>query len=202
MESMSTVNLIILGLLLDKPMSAYDMAQIVDSWIMRKLLKISAPTVYKNLKVLYKETYITAESVKDGEMPEKKIYSVTEAGRAYFLKLMEYYSGNLNDFYLDFNMFLVNLDKVDKQAGLLMLHNLEKQINQARAWIVQHEQDMKAAEVFFAGRMLAKQYRMVLSTLRDWIEEVIVEYSNTSDLGRHPFGVQMNSHEPRVHKGK
>jgi DNA-binding PadR family transcriptional regulator len=192
MESMSTVNLIILGLLHDKPMSAYEMAQIVGSWVMKKLLKISAPTVYKNLKALHKASYLAMKTVREGEMPEKKIYSVTKSGRSHFLKLMEHYSGNLNDFYLDFNMFLVNLDKVDKKTGLQMLKNLQTQINQTRAWIVQHEQEMKAANVFFAGRMLAKQYRMILSTLRDWIEEVITEYRHTKDLGKHPFGSQMS----------
>ncbi|MBI5416953.1 PadR family transcriptional regulator [Candidatus Poribacteria bacterium] len=187
MENMSTVNLIILGLLQDKSMSAYEMAQIVDSWVMRKLLKISSPTVYKNLKALYKEKYLAAETVKEGEMPEKKIYSVTKTGRAYFIKLMEYYSSNLNDFYFDFNMFLVNLDKVDKPTGLKMLENLQKQINQARNWIVQHEQENKANNIPFAGRMLVKQYRMVLSTLRDWIEEAIFEYRQTTDLGKNIF---------------
>lgn len=192
MKGMSTVNLIILGLLQDKAMSAYEMAQIVDTWIMGKLLKISPPTVYKNLKALHKASYLTLETVREGEMPEKKIYSVTETGRAHFLKLMEHYSSNLSDFYLDFNTFLVNLDKVDKQIGLQMLENLQTQINHARAWIVQHEQEMKTAGVFFAGRMLAKQYRMVLSTLRDWIEEVIAEYEQTTDLGKHAFGLQLS----------
>lgn len=192
MENMSTINLIILGLLLEKPMSAYEMAQLVDSWLMRKLLKISSPAVYKNLKVLYKKSYLTAKAVKEGEMAEKKIYSITETGRAYFFELMEYYSGNLTDFFFDFNMFLMNLDKVDKKTGLQMLENLQKQINQARSWIVQHELEMKNTHVFFTGRMLVKQYRMILSTLRDWIEEVINEYRQTKDLGKNTFGQMIN----------
>ncbi len=172
---MSTINLMLLGLLLDKSMSAYEIAQILDSHIGR-LIKISAPAVYKNIKKLHKDGYCTVEVVKEGEMPEKKIYSITEEGKTYFFELMRYYSENLKDHYFDFNAFLIHLDKVDKQSGLKMLENLEKQFCDAYTWMTQHEEEAIAAGVTFSQRIIIKQYRMIFSTFVEWSKEVVEEY--------------------------
>ena len=177
----------ILGLLSDKPMSAYDMANLLETQVVGRLVKISTPTVYKNIKKLYQNGYLTAEVVKEGEMPEKKIYTVTEEGYAHFLKLMEHFSGHFSDLYFDSNSFLSNIDKVDKETGLKMLENLKIQLCNARDWIVDHEREAKANNVFFAGRAIIKQYRMVLNALVEWIHEVIEEYTQTEELGRYSF---------------
>ncbi len=183
---MSAVNLLIMGLLMGRPLSAYDIAQIVETHVGR-LVKISAPAVYKNIKELHRCGYLEVEKTRKGEMPEKKIYTVTEDGRAHFLKLMDYFSSHLSDFYFDFNAFLTNLDKVDKKTGLKMLENLRDQFYQMKTWIVNHEQEARARNVPFAGRVIIKQYRMIAYTLIAWIEEVIEEYRQAKDLGRHAF---------------
>ncbi len=185
MEMMSTVNLLILGLLLDKPMSAYEMAQLVETQIIGRLVKVSAPAIYKNIKRLHEDGYCTVETVKEGEMPEKKIYSVTETGKAYFLKLLGYYATNLQDISFDFNVFLLNLNKVDKQTGLAMLEQAKTKLAQIKDWVLQHEQEARARNVFFAGRAIIKQYRMIITTLINWLEEVIAEYRNEGELGTY-----------------
>src|SRR4030042_826041 len=126
-EKLSIVNLLIMGLLIDRPMSAYEIVRIIETQIIGRLVKVSAPAVYKNIKELHQAGYLEAERKKTGETPDKKVYSVTEAGKAYFLKLMEHYSSSLSNYYSDFNVFLINLDKVDKQTGVRMLENLRDQ---------------------------------------------------------------------------
>ena len=51
-SKMSPVNLLIMGLLMDRSLSAYDLAQIVETQIFGRLVKISSPAVYKNVKEL------------------------------------------------------------------------------------------------------------------------------------------------------
>lgn len=183
---MSAVNLLIMGLLIDRPLSAYDIAQMVETHHIGRLVKISAPAVYKNIKELHRTGYLEVEKTRAGEMPEKKIYTVTESGRAHFLKLMDYFSSHLSNYYFDFNTFLANIDKVDRQTGLRMLENLRDQFYQMKTWIVNHEQEARAKDVFFAGRAIIKQYRMMAYTLIAWIEEVIEEYRRNGDLlGKH-----------------
>ncbi len=184
MEKMSAANLIILGLLLNKPMSAYEIAQIIETQVIGMLIKISSPTVYKNIKILHKEGCLTAEVVKEGEMPEKKVYTVTEEGKAYFFKLMEYYSLHFQRPVYEFNALLMNIDKVDKETGLKMLENIKEHFCRAKTWIVQHEQEADK-KMFFAGRAIVKQYRMLFTTLVDWIEETIEEYRQEKEPGKY-----------------
>jgi len=184
---MSSVNLLIMGLLMDRPQSAYDIAQIVETQVVGRLVKISTPAIYKNIKQLHKAGYLEVEKVRSGEMPEKKIYTVTEGGQRYFLTLMEFFSGHFTNFYFDFNTFLINLEKVDRVSGLKMLEGLRDQFYEMKAWIVRHEQEARAKNIFFAGRAIIKQYRMMAYTLIAWIEEVIEEYRLTEDLGKYQF---------------
>lgn len=184
---MSTVNLLIMGLLLDRPQSAYDIAQVVETQIVGRLVKISTPAIYKNIKQLQKAGFLEVEKVRSGEMPEKKIYTVTESGRAYFLALMEYFSKEFSNVYFDFNAFLINLDKVTKNQGLKMLEELRDQFYEMKSWIVRHEQEARAKNIFFAGRAIIKQYRMMAYMLIAWVEEVIEEYRLTEDPGKYRF---------------
>jgi DNA-binding PadR family transcriptional regulator len=185
MEKPSPINLWIMGLLMDHPRSAYDIARLVETDIIGRLLKVSVPAVYKNIKDLKRVGHLEMEKTRTGEMPEKKVYSVTETGKKYFLGLMEYYSANVLDFYFEFNTFLANIDKVDKESGLKMLSTLRDQFYRTKGWIVDHEQEARTRNVHFAGRAIIKQYRMILYTLIAWIEEVIDEYRGTDEVASH-----------------
>lgn len=172
---MSTIDLIILGILMDKPMNAFELARLIDEKQIGKFLKISKPAIYKSCKRLFKSGYLDGERVREGEMPEKVIYSVNKKGRGRFNKLMEHFSGNLTPFYLEFNTFLWNIDKIEKTKALKMLHDLRTQLHHLKDWIVKHEKETKSG-VPFAGRMIIKQYRMMIHTLVIWIKETIAEY--------------------------
>ncbi len=182
---MSPVNLWIMGLLIERPLSAYDIARILETDIIGNLLKVSVPAVYKNVKELHRAGYLDVERTRTGEMPEKKVYSVTESGKEYFLRLMEYFSGNVSAFYFEFNTFLANIDKVDKETGMKMLENLRDQLYGMKTGVVAHEQEARERNVDFAGRAIIKQYRMVIYALIAWIEEVIEEGRHEEVLGGH-----------------
>ena len=185
MEKFSAANLIILGLLMEKPMSAYEMAHIIDSQVIGRLIKISSPTVYKNIKSLYNKGCLTAETIRQGEQPEKKIYSVAEKGKDHFLQLMAYYSEKLTPHFFESNAFLLNIDKLDKRRGLKMLQNLKNQIEEAQGWIKRHEREANEKGIFFAGLAIIKQYRMILDSLAKWIDEVIEDYRKTKNPGAY-----------------
>ncbi|MDA8123826.1 MAG: PadR family transcriptional regulator [Deltaproteobacteria bacterium] len=189
MEKLSAVNLWIMGLLISRPLSAYDIAKILETDIIGRLLKASVPAVYKNIKELHKAGYLDVERTRASEMPEKKVYSVTDAGKTYFLRLMDYFSGNLSPHYFEFNTFLANIDKVDKKTAMTMLENLRDQFCTMKTWIVAHEQEALERNVDFAGRAIIKQYRMIMQTLIAWIEEVIEE-------GRHRDVLSGDGHLP------
>ena len=179
---MSTIDLIILGILLENPMNAFELTRLVDNKEIGKLLKISEPAIYKCCKRLFKAGYVDGEKVREGEMPEKVIYSVNQKGQGRFYELMEHFSGKLNPFFFEFNSFLWNIDNVEKTKALEMLKNLRDQLLALKNWIIQHEKETPSSSGF-AIRMIHKQYRMMLTTLAIWIEETINDYKSEHNIG-------------------
>jgi len=176
---MSTIDLILLGILLDKKMNAYELANFIDDRGIDKLVKISMPAVYKNCKRLCQSGYLNGQRVREGEMPEKLVYSINKKGKGHFYDLMKYYSSNFHHdptpFFLDFNSFLWNIEKLEMSEAIEMLENLQFQLLGGKKWILQHEKEAQSSEPF-SSRMIIKQYRMMIATLVIWVGEAIKDY--------------------------
>ncbi len=198
MAKMSSANLIVLGLLLDKPMSAYKIAQIIENQVIGQMVKISSPTVYKNIKLLEKEGYLSMERVKEGEMPEKKVYTVTEEGKGYFFTLMEHYSRHFERPVYEYDAFLVNLDKVDKATGLKQLQNMREHFYVTKQWIYQHYEEAQKSAVFFAGKAIIKRYKMMFAMLTEWIDDTIDEYQHVKEMGKYSTEDRASKQKPEI----
>ena len=111
---MATIDLIVLGILKKEPMSAYDIQKLIEYRKISKWVKISTPSIYKKAIQLEEKGLIRGEIVKEGKMPEKAIYSLTEAGEAEFERLMFEISAKPINIFLDFNAVIVNLDFLQK----------------------------------------------------------------------------------------
>ncbi|MFA5902351.1 MAG: PadR family transcriptional regulator [Desulfobacula sp.] len=172
---MSTIDLIILGILLNNPLNAFELTRFMDTYHIGRLVKISKPAVYKCCKRLFQSGFLDGETVREGEMPEKVIYSVNEKGRGRFYELMEHFSSNLNPFYFEFNSFIYHLDKMPKHEALKMLENFKTQLSDIRKWVLLHEKE-QSAKRSFASKSIVKQYRMMIVTLGIWIDETIEDF--------------------------
>ena len=114
---MATIDLIVLGILKKEPMSAYDIQKLVEYRNISKWVKISTPSIYKKAIQLEEKGLIRGEIVKEGKMPEKVIYSLTDAGEAEFERLMFEISEKPINIFLDFNAVIVNLDSLPPPSG-------------------------------------------------------------------------------------
>lgn len=171
----SVIDLVVLGILLDEPMNAYRLAEFVDQRQLGRLVKISRPAIYKSCRRLLRAHCLTGKAVRETEAPEKIVYSVIKAGKQRFQDLMRHFSHRLNPFHFEFNSFIWNLYHVDKAEGMNMLTALRKEMTEMRDWLAVHEK-RDLLQAGFGARMVVKQYRMVLGTLVQWIEETIDEY--------------------------
>ncbi|MES0489852.1 MAG: PadR family transcriptional regulator [Leptospirales bacterium] len=173
-KTMSTIDLIVLGILQKKQMNAYEITHFIDEMNINRLIKISSPAVYKVCKRLYKSEFLNGKTIRDGENPEKIVYSVNAKGKTHFYNLMHHFSSQIQPFFFDFNTFLWNIDQLEPQKSSEMLGNLQVQLRQLRDWVVSHEKEVSRAP--FAIRMIVKQYRMTLNTLVKWITEVVQDF--------------------------
>lgn len=85
---MATIDLIVLGMLKKEELSAYDIQKLVEYRNISKWVKISTPSIYKKVIQLEQKGLISSRTEKEGNMPEKAVYSLTENGEIEFEKLM------------------------------------------------------------------------------------------------------------------
>ncbi len=171
---MSSVNLVILGLLKKKNMSAYEMKKFIEQIRLQKWMKIGVPTIFQNMKKLAQKGCLSTETIKQGNMPEKVIYSITDSGKEYFAELMEKFSKNPSKIYFDFNAFLINLHLIDKEQGLEMLSNLKQFFHQSKHDL-QQDIDLLTG-VSIGGKAIMDQYDILFKGLIFWVDNLIDEY--------------------------
>ena len=85
---MAAIDLIVLGMLHKDSMSAYDLQKLVEYRNISKWVKISTPSIYKKVLQLEEKGLVTSHIEKEGKMPEKAVYALTDAGIDEFERLM------------------------------------------------------------------------------------------------------------------
>ena len=171
---MSSINLIILGFLKKKPMSAYEITRHFEFKRMQKWVKVGSPTIFQNIKKLAVKNLLVGKTIKDTEMPEKVIYSLTEAGEEYFLELMDQFSAKPGKIVFDFNTFVANLGQVDKETALQMLNNLKMSFMASHIDVTNDYQELSDLPV--EGVAIMKLYRTIFNDLIKWVDDLILHY--------------------------
>lgn len=171
---MSSINLMILGLMQNRPWSPYEVIQFVESQSIKYWIKISAPAIYRNMREMAKKGYIVGKPVKKGNMPEKTVYSITDEGKAYFLELMDQFSSRPKIIHFDYSAFIAHLDMVDRPTGLRMLKNLKKKFHRERERL---NPFLSSLENYPLGaRATITHFQVVFDALIQWIEGLIEEF--------------------------
>lgn len=175
---MSTIDLMLLGVLVQKPMNAYEVKKEMENRSIQNWIKISSPSIYKNFLKLYKEGYIDGKVVREGEMPEKTIYSINDKGRKYFRRLMQQYSENPGKVYLDFCAFIANLQSTDAETGLKMIDQLRKSLAVKRD-SVKDQFTAEHKDSFYATAII-ELYSQMYELFCNWIEKFRKGYMEKS----------------------
>jgi DNA-binding PadR family transcriptional regulator len=168
--------LLLLGFLVERQMSAYEL----DKWIagcnLQEMVRISSPAVYKNLIKLHEQGFLSAEVVKESEMPEKTVYSITDDGHRHFLALMDDVAQKQNKLHFEFNTVVLNLDKVDKDRGLQLLEEIGTQLEARQAYL--ESQAETYAFIPLEARGIISQLHLVNEALIRWLDDFTVQYRN------------------------
>ena len=170
---MATIDLIVLGMLKKEPMSAYDIQKLVEYRNISKWVKISTPSIYKKAIQLEEKGLIRGEVVKEGKMPEKAIYSLTEAGESEFERLMFEISSKPINIFLDFNAVIVNLDSLPAEKQRTCLAEIQENIDTLKAYL---EQNIKEKEhepsIPATGMAVLHQQYVLAEAIQTWINSL------------------------------
>ena len=170
---MATIDLIVLGMLKKEPMSAYDIQKLVEYRNISKWVKISTPSIYKKTVQLEKKGFVKGSIVKEGKMPEKVIYSLTDAGQEEFEKLMLEIAAKPIRIFLDFNAVIVNLDSLSSENRKLCIDSIEENIKELKSYLEQniHEKE-NLPEIPATGMAVLRQQFVLAEAIEKWIDWV------------------------------
>jgi DNA-binding PadR family transcriptional regulator len=171
---MSTIDLMLLGVLSRKSINAYEMKKEMENRQIKYWVKISGTSVYKNLVKLHKQGYLDGKMVREGEMPEKTIYTINAKGREYFMQLMEKYSKEPGVLYVDFSAFIANLSYVDYETGLKMIEDLQSSLAQKQECI-KKKFELEDEQCFY-GISTMEIHLQACNTFCNWAEEFKKKY--------------------------
>ena len=167
---MATIDLIVLGILKKESMSAYDIQKLVEYRNISKWVKISTPSIYKKVIQLEEKGYITSTQVKEGKMPEKAVYTLTDSGKSQFEKLMIEISLKPIHIFLDFNAVIVNLDSLSRENQKVCLANIEDNIKTLKSYLEENESLKKnAPEIPETGMAVLEQQLILIQAIETWI---------------------------------
>ena len=79
----------LLGLINQRPLNPYEIIKQLQIMNVHRWYNIANSTVYATLKVLEKKEYIYGSVEKDGNMPDKTIYSLTDKGKQEFVATLQ-----------------------------------------------------------------------------------------------------------------
>ena len=170
---MATIDLIVLGMLKKEPMSAYDIQKLVEYRNISKWGKISTPSIYKKTVQLEKKGFVKGSIVKEGKMPEKVIYSLTDAGQEEFEKLMLEIAAKPIRIFLDFNAVIVNLDSLSSENRKQCIDSIEENIKELKSYLEQniHEKE-NLPEIPATGMAVLRQQFVLAEAIEKWIDSV------------------------------
>lgn len=129
----------LLGLIDKKPVNAYEIIKILESMNVKWWYNIADSTVYATLRTLDKKGYIVGESEKNGNMPFRTVYSISDKGKE---ELRDTLKKSILSFDYDTNTFSIAaffLEFFDVEEQVMLLKKrkeiLEKYIEGIEKWI-------------------------------------------------------------------
>ena len=104
-------------------------------------------------------------------MPEKVIYSLTEAGEKAFEKLMFDISSEPIHIFLDFNAVIVNLDSLPLEKKKMCIDSIEEKIKELKSYLEQNIKE-NIPEIPATGMAVLQQQFVLVEAIETWIDSV------------------------------
>ncbi len=174
---MATIDLIVLGMLKKQPLSAYDIQKLVEYRNISKWVKISTPSIYKKVIQLEEKGLLQSVPVRENNMPEKAVYSLTDSGEQEFERLMGELSAQPIRMFLDFNAVIVNLDSVPSEMQKTCVANIEKNVRELKMYLEENLREKgNMPDVPEIGMAVLRQQLVLAEMIETWISSLKSEF--------------------------
>ena len=158
----------ILGIVAEKPQSAYDIQKDIEYHHLSRWTKISIPSIYRKVLQLSEKGYLRSDIVKGDRFADKAVYSITDEGKDYFNSLMQYYATQTVPLLFDFNVVIANLNKLNKDAALDLISKLKESITVSVG--TNEEYLTEYSNIPLVGKTIIEQQGLLYKTLLEWLD--------------------------------
>ena len=150
---MSSIDLVVLGIVLEKPQSAYDIQKDVEYHNLSKWTKISVPSIYRKVLQLKEKGYLESD----------------------IEKLMFAYASQDVPLLFDFNVVIANLNKVSSNEAIKLIAQLRESIKiSAKA---NEDYAIQYATIPLVGRTIFEQQKLFYNSLLEWLNNFEAQMS-------------------------
>jgi DNA-binding PadR family transcriptional regulator len=164
---------LVLGIIAESPINPYEVKKLLEKISIRKWMPIAASSLYATIRTLSQSGLIDCETAKEGNMPEKKVYSINDAGRQSLHETLLGYLGG------------TDLDGKKMRIAMLMICHLAK--DEAIEMILKKLKKLENAETML--KRIAGSFESaktvpynVLLTIKHELNLVQAELTTTKDL--------------------
>ena len=120
------IDLLLLGLLLDRPMHGYELYQQIQAEGIDAWFNVSMAGVYYSLGKLRDQGLVAESRQRGGRSARKSIYRLTEEGRAAFFSAMEAQAASQEKTYLDYDVAIYLLNKLPLPRAIPLLEQRQE----------------------------------------------------------------------------
>lgn len=173
---MSTIDLMLFGLLYQRPQSPYDLQKQIEERNLAQWMKIGSFTVYKKVVQYENRGYVTSTNRKTGKYPKKTIYELTPRGLEAFKEMMRKYSSEAVRIILDFNAVIANLPQADSTLKNECIGNIKKSIHTTKEQLEQSLTDNEQTPGI--TKAIIEQQYALLKVLVQWEEHFEQDFKN------------------------
>jgi DNA-binding PadR family transcriptional regulator len=190
---LSKISTLILGVLFEKERNPYEITKMLNNLNLRKWFNIADSTVYATINTLKRQGLIKGETIKEGNFPEKTIYSITVEGEFELNNTISNYLEENDPDGSKFDIALILLHHLSKDEVLqklkIKLENLESSTYEIKTQIINLERERTIA---FTGLLLLKHRLYMAETEIRTIKEIIREFNIKEEIkGPSVFDVSL-----------
>ncbi|MCF7885258.1 MAG: PadR family transcriptional regulator [Candidatus Marinimicrobia bacterium] len=162
----------ILGLIARESNHAYQLEKIIDQEDLRAGMEIGFSTIYSTLKKLESGGYLKSEISTQENLPSRKIYSITYAGKEYLRKVLKQSLFRPEFNYSKFDLALLFGDLIPKEEFLEALDVYKVEINRRIKEIID---ELTATDSEQAYKKIILNRRLeLLKAEKKWLKELYI----------------------------
>jgi DNA-binding PadR family transcriptional regulator len=183
---LSKTALLILGVIADEPINPYAISKLI-SYKRRNLRgKIPDPTVYGIINMLHEKNLIKGKKVKNGNLPDRTVYSITQKGKDLLNKNLIAYLSTPEDTLSELPLALFLMGSLEKEQVQAALKQYQTRQAEEIATMVKMVESEKKRGVPYSGLIAIQHILNFLKVNLNTVNELLLKIERDTDWSHHP----------------